>query len=96
MRAFNESVYELEGDRLFQYFELCLKDYDWTHAMSDSHRVYKRGEAQWNMIKDVREKCEETDFERSEEVYQRYRNEAWGLKKGEKDETLPGPDSGDR
>ena len=51
-----------------EQFEELLKNHDWTYAMSDDSRYYRRGQQQWFEIRDAIEK----NGEEFQKLYDQY------------------------
>ena len=51
-----------------EQFEQLLKNHDWTYAMSDDSRYYRRGQQQWFEIRDAIEK----NGEEFQKLYDQY------------------------
>lgn len=59
----------LEGEELWEHLERCLTAHDWTFDYSDDHGVWMAGLEQLNHLQLVREKCEDIDTEKSNDLY---------------------------
>jgi hypothetical protein len=51
-------------------FEKLLRSHDWYYMMSDDHSVYKRGEDNWEKIRDVAIQLKDTPG--AEELWDKY------------------------
>jgi len=47
---------------LLEKLENLLKSHDWHYNMSDDHRYYTRGRAEYNRIREVMEECNNNDL----------------------------------
>jgi hypothetical protein len=59
--------------RLFELFEEVLKDHDWFYQLNDNPFYIKAGESSEAIVKSFYGKCKEIDFNKTEELYNKYK-----------------------